>query len=640
MPSRGGSYRRSSRSNRQHPQVDKNWTLRPILDHHTSTEEAPSSSASIPEDQSHPQDLRNLTWTPKNRGRKPRSPRKSHLKQGDSASTSGSGSKLNSDFNSDDVNGEKNGCDDELGAGLNLGHDSGEIQELGAQSEEGNQKGGWLKSSNEEDEDETVRRLEELRLSGEEPELSEEQLSINKQLQEDELLAVASIFEDKIFILEDQSSLKCFQAHIHVEVHKGFPVTAKLKSSTFHDNNAEGSSDFSYSFQVEYLPPIILTCLLPKSYPIKSSPHFTIYVPWLGSDKVSDLCCKLDSIWQEQAGQEVIYQWLEWLHGCTLSYLGFDTEIVLGPYGMRQNGDRRAISGSISPDIDIPKIKSYNDEERHENFCRNIQECPICFCEFVGSEFIRLPCQHFFCAKCLKTLADIHIMEGTVQKIKCPEAKCGGMIPPGLLKRVLGQEDFERWESLTLRKTLDSMTDVVYCPRCEMACLEDEDNHAQCSKCYYSFCTLCMERRHVGVACLTPELKLAILQDRQNSSLMKGEQRKREADMINQILSMKEINRFAKQCPTCKMAISRTEGCNKMHCENCGQYFCYICNQTISGYEHFREGSCELFPKEEIQRWQERMMDDRQLGQERAQRLAEGGGHRHPCPLCGQENTK
>ncbi|CAN1356907.1 E3 ubiquitin-protein ligase RNF14 [Linum perenne] len=373
--------------------------------------------------------------------------------------------------------------------------------------------------------------LEELQLA-EEPELSADQLRVNDQLQEDELLAMESIYGEKVVILDRLKGLRSFQV-----THTELTITTNLKSKMKTESTS--TDDFSYSFKVKFLPPIVLTCTLPRSYPSHKPPCFTISI-----------------------------QWVDWLQTNSLSHLGIHQEMALG---------------IVSPDVDVPSLKRYSDEQGIESFLNNLQECCICFSEQAGSDFIKLSCQHFFCRGCMKSYSSIHVSEGTVYKLKCPEAKCEGIIPPSILKQLLGGKEYDRYESLMLQKTLECMSDVVCCPRCEMICIEDEQNFAQCPSCFYSFCSLCRDKRHVGEPCLTPEE-----QNRLNSSQISEKQKLAEMNKINEFLNEKAIARDSKQCPICRMAISRTGGCNKMVCAHCGNFFCYACNKPIGGYEHFR----------------------------------------------------
>ncbi|KAI3812570.1 hypothetical protein L1987_17281 [Smallanthus sonchifolius] len=66
-----------------------------------------------------------------------------------------------------------------------------------------------------EGEDDVVTGLEKLRLFGEEPDLWEELLRQNDQLQEDEVLATESIYGENVFVLDNYNGLRSFQWQVN-----------------------------------------------------------------------------------------------------------------------------------------------------------------------------------------------------------------------------------------------------------------------------------------------------------------------------------------------------------------------------------------------------------------------------------------
>ncbi|KAI3851037.1 hypothetical protein MKX03_014462 [Papaver bracteatum] len=509
-------------------------------------------------------------------------------------------------------------------------------------------------------------RLEEILLPAHESKLlSEEQLRINDRLQEEEVQAMEAIYGENFIVLDREDGLRSFQIDIHIDVPDDLIMYPKVGSCDGEVEiggigsdamaTAVNSNGFFYSFKVKYLPPIVLTCLLPKAYPSHCAPYFTISLQWLDAMRISSLCHMLDMIWKDQSGQEIVYPWVDWLHNSSLSHLEFDNRIPLvASFGKAGTaGDRRAISESVSPDVDIRFILNYNDDKLNEEFCQNLHECCICLNDhpgilnFAPTRFVKFPCKHFFCRNCMVTYSTMQAKEGGA--ILCPQIKCSELVPPGLVKCLLGDENFEQWESLLFHKTLDSMSDIVYCPRCDMACLEDEDHLAQCTECFFTFCSRCRDKLHVGVPCMTLEEKLEFLQNRQptqSGQPVMTKQQLKELDKINVYLNEQEIKRIAKKCPKCSMAIFRSTGCNHMHCSSCKQHFCYKCGKK---YEKGQSLCCGYFDfdvetkRVELRERHEEAERRRRRHERRVQnqlRIEDPANHVQRCPICSQKIAK
>jgi E3 ubiquitin-protein ligase RNF14 len=249
-------------------------------------------------------------------------------------------------------------------------------------------------------------------------------------------------------------------------------------------------------------------------------------------------------------------------------------------------------------------------------------------------------CDHAFCADCVHRMCVVHVTEGTVGALRCPEPACGAALAPGAVRDALkygdategatrGDSLFERYEKLSLERGLDAMTDLTYCPRCEHAVLEDEDGDhcAQCAQCHYAFCSLCREGWHPGATCLNPERRLEVLESRARGARDGGgdEARRKHREAVADAMAHRYVEREGKRCPTCGTGVVKIEGCNKMRCGNCDAFFCYKCGDAVIGYEHFREGGkCSLFDVEAIAAWEREM---NAVSQTR-------------CPACRQTNFK
>eukprot|EP00079_Xenopus_tropicalis_P031915 XP_017945686.1 PREDICTED: E3 ubiquitin-protein ligase RNF14-like isoform X2 [Xenopus tropicalis] len=345
----------------------------------------------------------------------------------------------------------------------------------------------------------------------------------DKEAQEDELLALASIYSEDEF--KRSETAPGGEICVCLDLPPNFSVAIKGDCA---------SNEYMGSFEsiVSFLPPIILNFELPPGYPSTDPPAFTLSCKWLSPSQLVLLCQRLDDLWVEYAGGVVLFAWMQFLKEGTLEYLKINSpyEIQLCEFGSQCIKNNSGISDSCSAtgpaeaviwdkrviqDVEsvttlIDCILDFNEAQQKKCFDSKSYMCNICFLGKLGSECTHFKdCQHVYCNACLKDYYTVQIQDGQVQALNCPEPKCSSVATPAQVKLLVGEELFSRYDRLLLQSSLDLMADVVYCPllNCQTPfMLEPGGTMGICSNCNYAFCTLCKMAYHgVAVCNITTE---------------------------------------------------------------------------------------------------------------------------------------
>ncbi|KAL0101551.1 hypothetical protein PUN28_018994 [Cardiocondyla obscurior] len=459
---------------------------------------------------------------------------------------------------------------------------------------------------------------------------------MDHEKQKDEVTALESIYTEEEFSYHENNNR--FECTFKIFV----TLPAKCYLS-YKDLRYE--TDLAQEVQISYLPPITLHVTLPEDYPSKSAPTFMLCASWLYPAVLSKLCRKLDSLW-ESSKQEILFTWVEFLQDETLSFLKIkdrlDMDYMYTSYkraldklqgsqvnkeasepGKQCNGevresgvskktsivDKRAILDCPIGRNPIHMLIDYNEKRKEIEFKKNFYTCNICFTDKAGEHCMQfLHCAHTFCKDCIRNYFEVKIKEGNVQNIYCPEEKCQFEATPGQVKDLVSPELFSKYDSLLLSTTLDTMMDIIYCPRrhCQYPVTCDpDDNMARCPVCQYAFCVLCKMVYHGIEPCkISSAEKQKLLKEYQSASIERKAEmekhygKKQLQTILENIMSENWINDNSHNCPHCKTAIEKSDGCNKMTCSHCGTYFCWLCGTRLNPeapYLHFRNPESECF---------------------------------------------
>ncbi|XP_051171593.1 E3 ubiquitin-protein ligase RNF14-like [Leptopilina boulardi] len=480
---------------------------------------------------------------------------------------------------------------------------------------------------------------------------------MDNEKQKDELTALESIYNSEEFSYKHENNEYECTLKIFLNLSGDFYFSYK---------DIRQIDEESTKVQISHLPPITVLVTLPNNYPSLSPPNFTLISSWLRPPLLSRLCRKLDQLWKETEGVEILFTWFAFLQNETLEFLNLKENLNINQtytrykialenqiqpeltmcasnilkkssvdvrhrnemtntknhhhqhFSKKKNKrqknnknsfDKRAVFDRPVSSNPVQMLIDYNEMRNEIEFKRNFYTCKICFSDKLGIDCTQfIPCSHVFCKDCIVGYLEVRIKDGAVQDISCPEDKCTSEATPGQIKDLVSPELFSKYDSILLSATLSTMSDIVYCPRrhCQYpVSREVNEVFATCPSCQYAFCLFCKMVYHGIEPCkMNSADKQSLMKEYKNASpegklqLEKRYGKKQLQLMIDNTMSENWITNNSKNCPHCKVAIEKSDGCNKMACGHCNTFFCWLCSTRLDPrdpYQHYRNPNSSCF---------------------------------------------
>ncbi len=218
-------------------------------------------------------------------------------------------------------------------------------------------------------------------------------------------------------------------------------------------------------------------------------------------------------------------------------------------------------------------ITLYDDlDTDYDDYDDYVEEstCMVCYAPSGTSRWRqsrRLCCNRGVCRECMVNMVHAKIgLEGLVY-MECPNPDCDVPMSKSEIMDLLSGNNEMKEKYERMRLDVEGSDTKKACPHCSLITdyevpskrkKTEEDVKITCAQCRHDWCFDCQAPWHAGVTC--KQFKKG---DKHFHKWTKGQT---TAGVAN-----------CQKCPTCRVFIQRSTGCDHMTCNRCDTHFCYKC---------------------------------------------------------------